>query len=308
MTGRRKRELTMSKFRARQTSTNPISGVGDRLWRDALVGVCGILLASAAVVGAHPEIEVQLSHISSQIEQSPDEADLYLKRGHIHRVHRDWKAGMADFRRAGELDPELHRVSRAIGRLLLEAGKPEQALPQLEQFLKHQPGDPEGQILRGRAQGELGEHLIGAADFDKALPQLRRPTPELYIERAEILLAAGDEYQARVLIGLEQALDRLGDLYTLHRYAAELEIESGQPEAALRRARGLLEKFDGNVSWRIFEAELLVSLGRVVEARTSYSKALDSITSLPAHRRRTPAVSEKEKQIREALGELDVEH
>ncbi|MGI9241717.1 MAG: hypothetical protein ACR2RV_13025 [Verrucomicrobiales bacterium] len=264
-------------------------------------------MASAAVVGAHPEVEVQLAHVSAQIEDSPGSAELYLQRGHIHRVHRDWKAGMTDYRRAGELDPELHRVSRAIGRLLLEAGKAEQALPQLEQFLKHQPGDPEGQILRGRAQGRLGEHLIGAADFDAALPKLRRPTPELYIERARILFEGGERYQARAIAGLEQGIERLGDLYTLHRYAAELEIEADQPEAALRRARVLLKKFDGNVSWRIFEAELLVALERKLEARVSYCKALETIAALPPHRQRTPAVSEKKQLIGEALAELDPE-
>lgn len=258
----------------------------------------------APQVSAHPEIELQLANISAQIKNSPDDAELYLQRGHLHRVHRDWQAGLADFRRAGELDPHLHRVSRAIGRLLIEADKPNQALPLLEEYVRQQPEDPEGLILRGRAQAKLGASLLAAADFDGALPKLQRPTPVLFIERAKILLDAGDQYRPRALSGLGEGIDRLGDLYTLHRFAAEIEIASGQTDAALQRVRQLTKKFEKNLSWRILEAELLASIGRADDALAAYRKALEIVTALPAHRRSTQAVSEIEQSIHRALAEL----
>lgn len=253
---------------------------------------------------AHPEIEAQLAHVSGEIDRLPASAELYLQRGHLHCVHRDWQKGLADFRQAAELDPQLHRVQRAIGRLHLEADKPKQALAQLEQFLKLAPGDPEGLILRGRAQGKLGAPLKAVADFDQALPKLRRPTPELFIERAQFLIADGEKNRQRALAGIAEGIEKLGDLYTLHRFAAELEISAGQPEAALRRARQLLHKSKGQISWRLLEAELLTSMKQPGEARTAYHQALEKIASLPPHRRRTPAVADTEKSIRSALAKL----
>ena len=305
MTEKQKLGSMMSRSLVSLTSRGLRRSLGRAAFVFVATMVAGVSSPSAL---AHPEIELQLANVSAQIEQSPGEAKLYLQRGQIHRVHRDWQAGMADFRRAEELDPELHRVALAIGRLMIEAGKPKQALPPLERFLQGQPGDPEGLILRGRGQGELGETLAAAADFDAALPKLRRPTPELYIERARILFDGGEPFQARALAGLEQGIERLGDLFTLHRYAAELEIRSDQPEAALRRAQALIEKSGGNVSWRILEAELLVALQRAPEARISYRQALDTIAALPLHRRRTPAVTEKKQLIGKALAELDLEN
>jgi predicted Zn-dependent protease len=269
------------------------------------IAVCSLTLSLRSF--AHPEIEAQLAHVSTEIARQPDNAELYLQRGHLHRAHRDWKSGLADFRQAAKLDPRLHQVERAIGRLHLEADKPKQALPQLERFLKLRPGDPDGLVLRGRALGKLGATQKAAADFDAALPKLRRPTPELFIERAQILLAGGKEFQERALLGIAEGVEKLGDLYTLHRFAAQLEITSAQPEAALRRVRRLLEKTKGQLSWRILEAELLASSQKPKEAQAAYHQALEKIASLPPHRRSTPVIAETEKSIRKALAEMGAE-
>jgi predicted Zn-dependent protease len=264
--------------------------------------LCSLSLSLPSL--AHPEIEEQLAHVTSEIASSPDSAKLYLKRGQLYRVHREWTEALADFQQSAKLDPKLHRAERAIGRLHLEADKPKRALSHLDQFLEQEPGDPDGLILRGRAQAKLGDPLKAATDFDSALPKLRRPTPGLYIERAEILIAAGEPYRERALEGLAEGIEKLGDLYTLQRFAADLEIDSGRHDAALKRAQQLLSKSNGDVSWQIFEAELLVTLDRTDEARAAYGKALAKITSLPPHRRRTKAVADTEKAARAALAEL----
>lgn len=296
----------MSKLPAFRISSDWLRQV--RCWRTPALRRVAVLSAVSCLCGspahAHPEIEAQLAHVSEAIARTPDNAELYLQRGQLHRAHRDWQAGLEDLRRAEELDPDLHLVTRAIGRLLLEADKPQQALEVLGVFLQHRAGDPDGLILRGRAHAKLGGTLEAAADFDAALPKLRRPTPELFIERAKIVLAGGEQFRTRALAGLDEGIGRLGDLYTLHRLAAELEIASGQTGAALRRSRQLVNKFDKNLSWRIFEAELLVSVEKADEARDAYREALELIAALPAHRRRTQAVSDAEHSIREALGAL----
>ena len=264
--------------------------------------LCCLSLPSTAF--AHPEIETQLAHVTGEIARSPDSAELYLKRGQLHRVHRDWPKALVDFHQAAKLDPALHHVDRAIGRLYLESDKTEKALAQLEQFLKRQSGDPKGLILRGRAHAKLGAPLKAGADFDTALPELRRPTPALFIERAEILIAAGEQHRARALEGITEGIERLGDLYTLQRFAANLEIDAGKPEAALQRARQLAAKSSGQLNWQIFEAELLASLDRTDEARAAYGKALKKIASLPPHRRKTLTVANTEKAARAALAKL----
>lgn len=290
----------MSKSPAFQTSVYPPA-----LSTTIILALCFLALPTRGF--AHPEIEAQLAHISSEIARQPGSAELYLQRGHLYRTHRDWEKGLADFRQAVKLDPDLHQAERAIGRLYLEADKPKRALPQIERFLKLQSGDADGLILRGRAQGKLGATEKAAADFDTALPKLRRPTPELFFERAQILIDGGEKYHQRALLGLAEGIERLGDLYTLHKFAAQLEVKAGQPEAALLRIRSLLEKTKGQLTWRILEAELLESSQQIEEARASYQKALAKLSSLPPHRRRTPVITETEKSIRKALAEISAE-
>jgi predicted Zn-dependent protease len=296
----------MSNFRGRHSSvTLAVPGRSPRRW----VRLCGAFVAAYGCslpppAFAHPEIEIQVAHVSSAIARSPENAELFLQRGQLYREHRDWSKALLDFRQAATLDPRLHRVERAIGRLYLDADQPEAAMGPLQRFLDQEPGDPEGLLFRGRALARTGSPLKAADDFDAALPKWSRPTPELFIERSQFLVAAGEPSWARALLGLEEGIAKLGDLYTLQRSAAELEIASGHSEAALRRVRALIAKSNGHLNWQILEAELLVSLGHAGEARSSYRLALDKIIALPSHRRGTPTVANTERQIRSALEKL----
>ena len=47
-----------------------------------------------------------------------------LRRGELHRIHRDWPLSETDYRRALQLDPELAIMHQALGRMMLETRVP----------------------------------------------------------------------------------------------------------------------------------------------------------------------------------------
>ena len=74
-----------------------------------------VSLAVSAFVSAHGPLHAQIEEVSRRIAQAPREAALYLKRGELHRLHTDWAAALADYRRARLLDPRLDASISAKG-------------------------------------------------------------------------------------------------------------------------------------------------------------------------------------------------
>ena len=79
-------------------------------------------LASAAF--AHDGIHQRISRVSRQIAVDSKNAGLFVRRGELHRIHREWASALADYHRARQLDPVLALIDLCLGRMKLDSGKP----------------------------------------------------------------------------------------------------------------------------------------------------------------------------------------
>ena len=111
----------------------------------------GALLSSAGLVLAHPGIDQQLADLTLRVNEQPENAELRVQRGELHRIHRDWPAAQADFERARELDPDLTSVDFMLGKLKLDAGDPAGARKALRRFLAKEPDHARARIELARA-------------------------------------------------------------------------------------------------------------------------------------------------------------
>ncbi len=266
-----------------------------------------VIVALAALTQpalAHPAIEVQIAALTERIENDPRNAVLYLQRGELHRVHRDWDAAMADYARAARLDPDFDTLHLARGRMLLEAGWPKSAKVALDRFLAGQPDHAGGRVIRARILAKLGRHRAAAEDYTRAIVLTRspdQPKPEHYLERARALAAVGGAHLAEALRGLDDGIARLGPLVTLQLCAIELELTAKRYEAALARVDGIAAGAARKERWLARRGEILVQAGRPAEARAAFGQARAAIAALPPRRRATRAVAELEERIRTAL-------
>lgn len=258
-------------------------------------------------VSAHPGVDRQIDDVTLQIEQQPEDAQLWLRRGELRRIHRDWKPAESDFRRARKLDPELAAVDFLLGRLMLDAGRPKKAKSYLDKYLKARPDHAEARVVRARALAQLGRSLAAAGDFDRALALLEengRPIPTYYIERARVLAAAGPEHMNAALAGLEEGLARLGQPVTLQLYAIELELDLHRYDAALARLDRIAAQANRQETWLVRRGAILEQASRVGEARVAYAAALDAIEALPAARSGNRAVRSLQVEAEAALERL----
>lgn len=265
----------------------------------------GLLLAllAPALLRAHGDLHEQIAEVTKQIGKDPKNAELYLKRGELHRAHQEWDEAQADYDRAITLDPGLFVIDFTRGRMFLEAGWPHSAKNSLDRFLRRQTNHVEALTSRARALVKLDKRLDAAADYTAAIQHSAAAAgrPELYIERAQALAGEGEAHYEEALRGLDQGMQKLGTLVTLQLYAIDVELRRKQFDAALERLEKIAAQSPRKETWLARRGEILQQAGRPEEARKAYEGALQAISTLPPGRRNVPAMVELEKRIRAAM-------
>jgi tetratricopeptide (TPR) repeat protein len=262
-------------------------------------------LVVSGVAVAHPEIELQIAELDREIAAHPGQAELYLRRGELHRIHQSWAEAEADFATARSAAPDLAVVDFHLGRMLLDAGRVAEAKETLDRFLAREPAHVEGLATRAQALAELGRHRAAAEDLTRAIaavPESGRPKPSYYLDRARALERTGQLDEA--VRGLDEGLLRLGQPVTLQLYAIELDLARDRYDAALARLDRIAAASERQESWLVRRAEILERAGRGEAAKQAYSDALAVIHALPAGRRSNRAVRRLEESATAALARL----
>ncbi len=244
----------------------------------------------------HAGVHERLKDMDKRISADPDNADLYIKRGELHRLHRDWDSALADYRRAAELSPDSTAIPFVRGRMFFEAGRWPAAKADLDRLLEASPDHREGLLTRARLLAKLEQPRAAAADYDKVIASLDNPTPEYYLERAKTLISAGSAHIARALAGVDDGIERLGPIFTLVNFTIDIELALNRFERALGRLDQIRPAM-ASERWFHRRGVILTLSGRPDEARNAYSQALDSFRTAPLRRQSTRAGKEFENEL-----------
>jgi tetratricopeptide (TPR) repeat protein len=272
----------------------------------ALVAVMITLVAAAAATatGAHPELEARIAAATTRIAAGHASAQHYFERGGLYRQHEAWDAALADFERTLALDPAMDDAMLGKARVLLRGGWPHSAKAVADAYLVDHPGDAIALLTRGRAKAATGQPLAGAADLAHAAAVIKAPKPDLAIERAVMLAAAGPAHLGEALHILDDAINTFGPLVTLELAAINLEADAGKLDAALARLDALTNRMPRRESYLVMRAKLLEAAGRTEAAARALADARTAIEALPDRIRKTRAVQTLEAEIAAALARL----
>lgn len=249
----------------------------------------------------HADLLLQIEDVTREIAKNPNDPDLYLKRGELYRAHVDWVSAEEDYLRALALKPDQPIVDLLRGRSLLDGGWPLSARAHLDRFLKGHSNHVEGLIQRARVLTRLNLRLAAAGDYDRAINFSNEPSPDLFVERAQVLGAEGPEQFGRALQGLDDGIKKLGPLVTLQLFAIDLELKRKSFDGALQRLDRVAERSPRKETWLARRGEVLQQAGRLEESAQAYQSALNALQTLPPTRRNVPAMLELEKRIRREL-------
>ncbi|HEX9653174.1 MAG TPA: tetratricopeptide repeat protein [bacterium] len=257
-----------------------------------------------AAVAAHGPLDEQIAQVTKDIRQHPNDPILYLKRGELHHFHEDWPAALADYDTAANLDSKLSIVDLYRSKTLLAASQPQEAMAALDRLFLHNPNHIDGLLTRARTLVRLSQYETAAIDYTKVIDSIETVPPELFVERAQALERAGESHYSAALTGLDDGLQKIGQVVTLQLFAIELELKLSHYDAALARLEQISAISRRKEKWLMRKGEILHKAGRGVEAGDAYRQALLEIERLPPTRRRNKAVMEMERGIHSALQDL----
>jgi tetratricopeptide (TPR) repeat protein len=273
-------------------------------YQQLVIAFSGALLVIAISGGpacAHPPREDRITVLSHAIDHDPGQAHLHWERGEVLRREGEFLPARADFERALEIDPGFSEARLSLAVLFLESGSPGRALRELGRFLEIHPENGLGILTRARVRVALNQLNAAVADMDRAIELLERPTPDLYLERARLASGLGSSFLDQAIVGLDEGVDRFGNLPTLQLYAVELELRANRPDAALARLGKLLPVYPRRESLLARQGDILRLSGRTLEAQAAYTAAVDELARLTPEVRRRPATAALEERLRREL-------
>ena len=265
--------------------------------------LAGGLLWSAQA-SAHDGLGNQIAVLTQEIAAQPGNAGLYLHRGELHRLERDFRGALADYDRARRLDPALSAVDLGAGRAYLEAKRPEDAKRSLERYVRARPNDSEGCLELARALTALRATNAADEQYARAIALATRPRPDLYFEQARLLRDAGRLPAA--IRAVDAGVARLGPLASLEELAIDLEVERKNFDGALARLDQMFPARGRQETRLARRGEILAAAGRPAEAREAFRQAQRSIEELDPRLRQTRAMQKLEGRVRSALENLHV--
>lgn len=251
-----------------------------------------LLAIGAQIAVAHPEIEWQLEAVDRDINAAPDDPALYVRRGDLKRLLRDWEGAEADFARAeqlgaGEIRDELplHRA-----RLFIDTGHFRRGLFELDGFIARHPDHIDARRLRAITLAQAGETDAAIADYSHLLQTHAANSPELWVERARLLQGTGHTEAA--VAGIDEAIGIFGPLVTLVEFAIEARIDDRNYAAALDEMDRLPPALRAAPHWQWRRGEVLRAFGKSDAANQAYEEAVAAILKLPVQRQNTAAMQE----------------
>jgi tetratricopeptide (TPR) repeat protein len=257
-----------------------------------------------AAVLAHGDLHGQILDLTQRIEKEPRNPELYLARGELQRAHEDWDSAQADYDFALALNPKLEIIDFVRGRLFFEANWPISAKISLDRFLKKQTNHVEALVTRARTLRKLENRVAAARDYTRAIQFTTESRPELYLERAQTLVAEGGPYVKEALQGLDEGIRKLGPLVTLELNAIDIEVTRKEYDGAITRLDAIAAKSPRKETWLARKGDILQLAGRTDDARAAFTSALEAMETLPPGRRNVPAMVELQERIKAQLANL----
>lgn len=249
---------------------------------------------------AHGPFHDQILDLSRRIASAPDDWVLVAQRCDIERAHGLWAEAEADLVVLERLRPADPTNQMRRGFILVGKGEGTAAIPPLKLWIEAHPTNVEDRLILAQALRQSRKWPDAAREYSKVLEDAEAPRAQIFIDRAECQMEAGESF-VRIVAGLDVGIRRCGTLPPLVRMAAELELKAGRVEAAATRVRQLGEASARKERWLFEEGEIYRRGGMAAEAEARYRAALAALRALPPRFQRSLTTMELRSEIEQRL-------
>ncbi|MET1255013.1 tetratricopeptide repeat protein [Aliikangiella maris] len=263
----------------------------------ACIFMCNFLFAHGV---KHDRVH-QLSH---QISKSPNNPQLYIKRGRVYQDSEEYVLAMQDYQQALKLDNNFHEALYWQGYIYSVQGQLELAEKQLLNYLKQQPDSPAGHRTLAKVYEQKNQLNLSIRHFDQAIDVDKKTPPQVYLERTRVQLKIKPLPIVQIEQGLNQAIKNFGAIVTI----IELMVESYQHAQQWHKisdAIALLPKsLQQSPQWLYKKAFAYQMMNHNRQAKQTFIQVQQQIERLPEHRKNNPAFQQLWRQTNSQLKQL----
>ena len=215
-------------------------------------------------------IDNQLNSLNRKIRQSPENPQLYLKRGELFFQLHEFEKAINDYNTVLSIDASLKQAYFGRGMALARNGQIEAGIIDLTTFIKHYPDD-------SRAYTKRGVRYIWAGQLDKAQQDLQmaikldNSNAEAHDDLGVIYAQKKNFYQALKHFSLAIQYDP--SYQKAYHNLAMAYILTNQNQPALTAVNKALSFDSESRNSLILKSEILKALGQNKEAEVVMQKA-----------------------------------
>ena len=164
-------------------------------------------------------------------------------------------------------------------------------------MLEQNPDYIRARLNLARSYLSLNLPVQAVEQMDRYIALLKRPSPDVYLERAQMVQALGTDGYARLFQGLDDGNNALGPIVTLLGKLIEVHLDRGDTDKALTRFEQLSPLLKSLSAWQAKKGDIHREAGDQRAAERSYQQALQALRQLPAGRRSTRAMQALESYL-----------
>lgn len=264
------------------------------------------------LASSHAQFDTRVQHLNHQLDlalttelaSKTEQAQLFLHRGQVYTEALDWELARQDFQRAMDITDDLNirlNIWFYMWRMRLQSGMPSEAHKLLSKVIKLDPSYQAARLNLARTFIALEQYNAAVDEMDIFISSLSRPTPDQFIERANMAMLIDEEGSRLAVEGLNDAVEQLGPIVTIVDLLVESHLAQGEWQAAINAIDMLAERVKSLPRWQLKLGDIYQQQKRFLEAQTAYKKGLMTLNNQPAHRRATVASKEMQKRLESKL-------
>lgn len=229
-------------------------------------------LGFSSTASGHGDMDPEIHEITEELEEEPESVRLLIKRGHVFRSYGRFEEALADFNKAGELDPNNRQVRLEHSITLSSMGLNEEAESGLNAVLQEDLGPLKIFALAERAAIRVRTNRPELAIEDYTAVLRLQPTSEVYFRRGKLQESLGLLEEAAE--NYNEGITKLGHAIVLKNALIETRIKQKKYEDALVLIDDQIHRTPVKTQQYFQRAEVLRQMGRKEEARATYDQAL----------------------------------
>jgi len=236
--------------------------------------------------------------LSVRINKYSDLAQLHLQRAKLYRADKQLQKASFDLSRAVVINPNLEEAQFALAEVLLEEGKRDEALKQLEGFIKLS----KQKRLLLKSYELLGDIYMIEKRYQEALKQYQEVFKIAAVNKQVYYIKASEAYYElgnfrQSIRVLKEGLSSMIDKELLREKMVDISVNEGHYTLALSVLDEMLKTNGNNAQLYYKRAKVLKEQGKIKEMKKAIKNANLALMKKPINTKQSAEIQKQLKQL-----------